>query len=165
MDFPRLYRHLTQFDSALRRAFPADALHAIEAAIKASERRHVGEIRFVVEAALDLGPLLRGQSPRERAIEVFSQLRVWDTEQNNGVLLYLLLADSDVEIVADRGISARLPRSEWETICRDMEAAFRLSQFEAGVLKGVEAIGELLARTFPAGEDGMNELSDRPLLL
>ncbi len=165
MDIPRLYRHLTRFDSALRRAFPADALQTIEAAIKASERRHIGEIRFVVEAALDVGPLLRGQSPRERAIEVFSQLRVWDTEHNNGVLLYLLLADSDVEIVADRGISARLPQSEWETICRDMEAAFRLAQFEAGVVKGVEAIGELLARTFPAGDDGVNELSDSPLLL
>ena len=100
------------------RAFPRKTLIAIEQTVKASETAHAGEIRFVVEGALHSTPLLDGQSARERALEVFSQLRIWDTEHNNGVLIYLLLADRDVEIVADRGIHSKLGTREWETICR-----------------------------------------------
>ncbi len=149
----------------VRRIFPRAAVQAIETAIQASERAHVGEIRFVVEGALDGVPLLRGQTPRERAIEVFSQLRVWDTEYNNGVLIYLLLADRDVEIVADRGISAKVPQVEWDEICRTMEAAFQAANYQAGVISGIEAVSRHLMNTFPAHDAGRNELADRPLLL
>ncbi|MBK8957801.1 MAG: TPM domain-containing protein [Proteobacteria bacterium] len=165
MRFNRLCRHLATRHAHLRRAFPERSLTRIEEAIKASEQSHAGEIRFVVEAALDVPALLNDQAPRERALEVFSQLRVWDTEHNNGVLVYLLLADRDVEIVADRGIAARLPPSAWEAICRDMEAAFREGHYEAGVVNGIAAIGRHLAANFPAGGAARNELDDRPRLL
>ncbi len=149
----------------MRRAFPQRALDAIERAIREAEVRHAGQIRFAVEAALDLPPLLAGQTARGRAIDVFSQLRVWDTEHNNGVLIYLLLADRDVEIVADRGIHARLGAETWEAICREMEAAFRNGQFEAGVLAGIHAVGEHLARHFPPRGEKPNEMPDRPVVL
>lgn len=165
MNLERLYRHLITTHTRVRHAFPATSLAAIENAIKLSERAHVGEIRFVVEGALDLAPLWRGQTPRERAIEVFSELRVWDTAHNNGVLIYLLQADRDVEIVADRGISAKVPQAEWEAICRDMEAAFRDAQYEAGVLRGIEAVSRHLCANFPAQDAGRNELSDQAVLL
>jgi len=138
---------------------------AIEHAIKESETAHVGEIRFAVEGALDGIPLLKGQSARERAIEVFSQLRVWDTERNNGVLIYLLLADRHVEIVADRGVHARVGSQEWETICRQMEAAFRQGHYREGAVGGIQAVTRHLAAHFPATGDRRNELADNPALL
>lgn len=138
---------------------------AIEHAIKESETAHVGEIRFAVEGALDGIPLLKGQSARERAIEVFSQLRVWDTERNNGVLIYLLLADRQVEIVADRGVHARVGSQEWETICRQMEAAFRQGHYREGAVGGIQAVTRHLAAHFPATGDRRNELADNPALL
>src|SRR5574340_251964 len=150
---------------AIRRAFPEAALMAIEKAIGKSESGHRGEIRFAVEAALNTLPLLNDQSGRERAVEVFSHLRVWDTEHNNGVLVYLLLADRDVEIIADRGIHVRLGAETWEAICREMEAAFRNGQFEAGVLAGIHAVGEHLARHFPPRGGKPNEMPDRPVVL
>ncbi|HEU0219907.1 MAG TPA: TPM domain-containing protein, partial [Gallionella sp.] len=144
MNLYRVMQHLSSGRAAVRRAFPPHALDAIERAIRETEARHNGQIRFAVEAALDLPPLLAGQTARERAIEVFSKLRVWDTEHNNGVLIYLLLADRDVEIIADRGIHVRLGTETWEATCREMEAAFRDGQFEAGVLAGIHAVGEHL---------------------
>lgn len=138
---------------------------AIEHAIKESETAHVGEIRFAVEGALDGIPLLKGQSARERALEVFSQLRVWDTERNNGVLIYLLLADRHVEIVADRGVHARAGSQEWETICRQMEAAFREGHYREGAVGGIHAVTRHLAAHFPAAGDRRNELADKPALL
>ena len=165
MNLKRIMRHLSSGRAAVRRALPPRALDAIERAIRETEAQHDGQIRFAVEAALDLSPLLAGQAARERAIEVFSELRVWDTEHNNGVLIYLLLADRDVEIVADRGIHAKLGTETWETICREMEAAFRDGQFEAGVLAGIYAVGEHLARHFPARGDKSNEMPDRPVVL
>jgi uncharacterized membrane protein len=165
MNCKRLCRHLTTSHFQVQRAFPADSLQAIEAAIKASELAHAGEIRFVVEAALDIVPLWHGQTARERAIEVFSQLRVWDTEYNNGVLVYLLLAERDVEIIADRGIGAKVPQEEWQAICREMEAALGQSKFAAGVISGIQAIGRHLISTFPARDAGRNELSNRPLVI
>ncbi|HSQ15733.1 MAG TPA: TPM domain-containing protein [Candidatus Binatia bacterium] len=146
------------------RAFPRDTLMAIEKVIKASEATHRGEIRFVVEGALDIAPLFRGQSARERAIDVFSQLRIWDTEANNGVLIYLLLADRDVEIVADRGIDAKVGPRQWEGICREMEAAFRQADFEGGVVRGIREVTRHLAEHFPAVGDDRNELPDKPVL-
>ena len=124
--------------SRVRRAFPARALANIEQAIKASEATHAGQIRFVVEGALDGAPLLRNQSARARALDVFSHLRIWDTAHNNGVLIYLLLADRDVEILADRGIDALVSTAEWRNICDRMEDKFRRGNFETGVVEGIE---------------------------
>ncbi len=158
-------RHLSSGRAAVRRVLPSRTLDAIEQTIRETEARHNGQIRFAVDAALELTPLLAGQTAHERALEVFSQLRVWDTEHNNGVLIYLLLADRDVEIVADRGIHTRLGQETWEAICREMEAAFREGQFEAGVLAGIRAVGEHLSRHFPPRSGKANEMPDRPVLL
>lgn len=147
------------------RHFPRAAMARIEHVISESEAVHMGEIRFAVEAALDFWPLMRGQKARERALEVFSQLRAWDTEHNSGVLIYLLLADRDVEIVADRGIDAKVGSAEWERICQQMEAAFRAGRFEEGVLDGIQEITVLLVQHFPIRAENPNELSDRPVVL
>lgn len=166
MNFTRVLRHLFTGRPALRRAFPAASLNAIEQAIKQSEASHDGEIRFAVEAALHILPLLGDQSARQRSIEVFSQLRVWDTECSNGVLIYLLLADHHVEIVADRGIHSKVGSEEWEKICRTMEAAFRQGRFEAGVIAGIGAISAHLQMYFPTErQGGENELADKPVIL
>lgn len=165
MDIKRIVRHLSASHAAMRRMFPRAALHNIERTIAEVEQTHAGQIRFVVEDALDLGPLLAGQSARERAIEVFSRLRVWDTEQNNGVLIYLLLADRDVEIIADRGVHARLGQPVWEGVCREMEAAFRQGRFEDGAIAGIRSVGRLLAQHYPHTGDKTNELSDCPILM
>jgi len=165
MNLPRVLRHLLTPRWKIRRAFPRATLHAIEHAIRAAEAKHGGQICFAVEAALEIVPLLQDVSPRERALDVFAQRRVWDTEHNNGVLIYLLLADHDVEIVADRGIHGRVGTDMWEHICRKMEAEFRSGRFEAGVLAGIDAVSEHLARHFPQHRDGANELPDRPFVL
>lgn len=148
----------------VKRAFSRQTLLAIEQEIKAGETAHAGEIRFVVEGALDGTPLFMGQTARERAIDVFSQLRIWDTENNNGVLIYLLLADRDVEIVADRGIHAMVGLEEWEEICRTMETAFKQAKYEWGVVCGVRAVTQHLTKRFPASGAGRNELPDEPVV-
>uniref|UniRef100_UPI003F493CAA TPM domain-containing protein n=1 Tax=Cupriavidus yeoncheonensis TaxID=1462994 RepID=UPI003F493CAA len=161
----RIVRHLLMTHWRIRRTFPEDALNVIERAISVSEFSHIGQLCFVVEGALSWTGLLKGLSARDRAIEVFSQLRVWDTEHNNGVLIYLLLADRSVEIVADRGIHARVQQGEWDAICREMEDAFRRDEFRQGVLRGIEAIGSFLATHFPAGVGGTDELLNTPVIL
>jgi uncharacterized membrane protein len=165
MSMKRIARHHMVTQWMVNRAFSGDTLIAIDRAIKASEATHRGEIRFVVEGALDTAPLLRGQTARERAIDVFSQLRIWDTERNNGVLIYLLLADRDVEIVADRGIDAKVGPQEWEKICRKMEAAFRQANYEGGVVGGIQEVSRHLAEHFPPIGDDRNELPDKPVVL
>jgi uncharacterized membrane protein len=165
MGIKRIGRHLLANRWRVRRAFSPAALAHIERAIKASEAKHSGQIRFVVEGALDGAPLLRNQAPRARAIDVFSHLRMWDTAHNNGVLIYLLLADRDVEILADRGIDAKVDTEEWEKICRAMELEFRGGNFEAGVLKGIEAVSRHLATHFPKHGAGKNELPDAPVVM
>lgn len=165
MNINRIVRHLGMTHRHVNRVFPSHTLMAIERAIKASETAHVGEIRFVVEGALDGAPLFKGQSARERAIDVFSQLRIWDTEHNNGVLIYLLLADRDVEIIADRGIHAKAGSREWDSICRTMEASFRQKNFEGGVISGIQAVTQHLTKHFPAAANGRNELPDKPVIL
>lgn len=165
MRVARILKHLFYPDWLAWQAFPSGSRRAIERAISESEVRHGGEIRFALEPNLPLLPVLRGVTARERAVEVFGQLRLWDTEQNNGVLIYLLMADRDVEIVADRGLNGRVEAAEWEAICRQMEADFRRGAYEAGVRQGIQAIGELLARHFPPPVDNRNELPDRPTLI
>lgn len=165
MSTERIARHLMATKWMVNRAFPGDTLAAIERAIKESETAHRGEIRFVVEGSLDIAPLLRGQTARDRAIDVFSHLRIWDTEHNNGVLIYLLLADRDVEIVTDRGIHAKVGPGEWERICRTMEAAFRQGDFQGGVVGGIREVTRHLVAHFPAIGDDRNELPDKPVVL
>jgi uncharacterized membrane protein len=165
MNMRRIGRHLFEYRWRTRRRFPPRALAAIEQAIKAGETTHSGQVRFVVEGALDGAPLFRNQAVRERALDVFSHLRIWDTAQNNGVLIYLLLADRDVEIIADRGIDARVGAAGWEAICREMEAEFRDGHFERGAVRGIEAVSHELARHFPAQGRGPNELPDAPVLM
>ena len=165
MNIKRIARHLLTTKRQVRQAFPRSTLGTIEKTIQASEAVHSGEIRFALEGALDSGPLFKGQSARERAIEVFSELRVWDTQHNNGLLIYLLLADRAVEIVADRGIDAKVSAQEWSKICQQMETAFRQSNYEAGVVGGVQAVTRHLAVHFPADGLSGNELPDNPVLL
>lgn len=165
VNFKRLFNHLFYLPGMQKRAFPPSVLKAIEEEIGASEVLHRGELRFAIETALPFGAIWRGLSGRARAIELFSQLRVWDTEHNSGVLIYLLLADHDIEIVADRGISARVDQREWEKITHNMEEAFRAEQFEQGALDGIRAITTLLAHYFPPDGENPNELSNRPVLL
>lgn len=167
----RFLRHLFTPPWAWRRAFPPAVLDAIEAAIRQSEAMHTGEIAFAIENALSPGQLWRGMSDRERALQVFADLRVWDTHANNGVLIYVLLADRDIEIVADRGIAAQVAPGEWEVVALTMEAAFRQGDFERGMLAGIARVGALLARHFPAGgpasplANNPNELSNRPVIV
>ena len=165
MNIKRITKHLLLTQWQVNRTFPRDTLLAIERVIKGSEAAHTGEIRFGVEGALDGTPLFKGQSARERAIDVFAQLRIWDTEHNNGVLIYLLLADRDVEIVADRGIHAKVGLEEWERICRKMETAFKKENFEGGVVSGIQAVTQHLMKHFPASGAGQNELPDEPVVM
>ena len=165
MSIRRIGRHLLEHRWRVRRIFPPQALARIEQAIKRGEATHSGQVRFVVEGALDGAPLLRNQSARERALDVFSQLRIWDTVHNNGVLIYLLLADHDFEIVADRGIDIRIGHAGWEKICQEMETDFRAGDFEHGVIKGIAAVSRELAAHFPRSGDGANELPDKPVVI
>lgn len=165
MDIKRIFRHLLTTHWQVNRAFPRKTMNAIEKSIKASETTHIGEIRFVVEGALDGAPLFKGQSARERAIDVFSQMRIWDTEHNIGVLIYLLIADRAVEIIADRGIHAAAGSREWESICHKMETSFKKANYEVGVVSGIQAITQHLTIHFPATSNGSNELPNKPVLI
>jgi uncharacterized membrane protein len=165
MSIKRIGKHLLQHRWRVKQVFPASVLRRIEQAIKTSEAAHCGQVRFVVEGALDGAPLLHNQPPRDRALDIFSHLRVWDTEHNNGVLIYLLLADRVVEIVADRGIDMKIGTEGWEKICREMEAEFRAGNFEGGVIHGINAISCELATHFPAQGSHSNELPDKPVVL
>lgn len=165
MDAARIAKHLLAPHWISARAFPRRTLAAIEQAIRASEASHDGELRFAVEAGLHPSPLLRGQSARERAAEVFANLRVWDTESNSGVLIYVQLVDRRIEIVADRGISAKVAQGEWDAICRGMERAFRARRYEQGAIDAIAQATRLLARHFPAKGANPDELPNRPVLL
>jgi uncharacterized membrane protein len=165
MNLARIGRHLLEHHWRVRRLFTPPVLDRIEQAIKAGEATHSGQVRFVVEGALDGAPLFRNQSARERAIDIFSQLRIWDTEHNNGVLIYLLLADRDIEIVADRGINAKVGTEGWEKICAILEKELRAGLFEYGVIKGIREVSRVLAQHFPKEPGGTNELPDAPVVL
>jgi uncharacterized membrane protein len=165
VSFARILRHLFATRAGTRRRF-SDAVDAgIEAAIRAAEQKTSGEIRFVIETAFDIPELWAGVTPRTRAEQVFASLRVWDTELRNGVLIYVLMADRDVEIVADRGSAIRIPLTEWESVCRLIESHFQAGRFKEGAVAGVEEVGRLLEREFPVRPGDRNELPNQPSLL
>lgn len=165
----RLLRHVRMTRAAARRIFPSSTLKAIQASIGEGERRHRAQVRLIVEASLSLGAVRRGESARQRAHELFSHYRIWDTEENCGVLVYLNLADRKVEIVADRGINARITREQWQQVCRQMTAGYARGDYEASTLQALATLHALLESVLPRGDDGSgratNELSDKPLLL
>lgn len=165
MTLLRYIRHLGAPRWLTRRRFDPQVCARIEQAIREVEGRHQGEIRFVIESALELHALWRGLEPRRRAVQLFGQLGVWDTEHNNGVLIYVLMADRTVEIVADRGIAARIPAAAWEDICRQMQSHYRSGRFAEGSVAGVRGVGHLLEKHFPAAHRTSDELPNQPLLL
>ena len=165
MGIKRIGKHLVEHRWRARRTFPPQVLALIEQAIKTGEATHSGPVRFVVEGALDGAPLFRDQPARERAIDIFSRLRIWDTAHNNGVLIYLLLADRKVEIIADRGIDAKVGAAGWQKICAAMETDFKAGNFAGGVIKGIAAVSQQLAAHFPKHGAGPNELPDAPVVL
>jgi uncharacterized membrane protein len=162
----RLLRHRWLDESDTRRALPPELLERLARHVAASEARHTGEIRIYVEAGFPVSYLWRDATPRERAIAIFGKLGVWDTEQNNGVLIYLLLAEHAIEVVADRGLSRRVDATQWQQIVKGMSEAFRARQYEEGLMQAVDEVTALLVRHFPAtpGAANANELPDKPVL-
>jgi uncharacterized membrane protein len=153
-------------DAAVKRHLSDKTLSVITSAVAAAERQHRGEICFAVEAALEPGQLVREVTPRQRALEVFSQLRVWDTELNSGVLIYVLFADRAVEVVADRGIFDKTAKNHcWENIVKAMEAEFAKGNFEVGAVEGVNAVAKELITYFPADDNNPDELPNKVVLL
>lgn len=163
MNMARALRHLVTPSWTVRRVFDDTALLAIEQAIAATERIHGGEIRFAIEGNLSPAELWSGVTPRQRAVQVFAHLGVWDTAANNGVLIYLSWADRDVEIVADRGYNDRVSAQQWTDICATMERLFAARQPVQAVLEGIAAVGKLIAQHYPAVD--RNELPDHPVML
>jgi uncharacterized membrane protein len=163
----RWLTHLWLDTADVQRALPAAARGRLEAAVRQSEARHLGELRLCVEAGLDAGRLWRGQTPRQRALELFSALRVWDTALNNGVLIYLLLAEHRIEIVADRGLSAHVANETWQHMADRLGAALAAGRTEAGLSQAIAEVGELLHQHFPHahGQGNDNELPDAIVLL
>jgi uncharacterized membrane protein len=165
MGVSRFLRHLFYDHWSVRSAFPKPAMESIERAIGEQERRHDGELRFAVEASLPFSDLVTGVTARDRAIELFSRLRVWDTERNAGVLIYVLLADKRVEVVADRGIHRKVGETAWEAICGNMQREFAAGRFEEGALLGLQAASDLLVAHFPPRGENPDELSNKPVVV
>ena len=165
VNIKRWLKHLFMPPWRWRTAFPSTTLTAIEQAISQSERRHRGELRLAVENTLPPMQVWRGRTAADRAQQVFANLRIWDTEENIGVLIYLMLADHEVHIIADRGIARRVAQSEWDAIATSMQQAFRRGDFREGALTGIESVSKLLIRHFPADSLNPNELSDRPVVI
>lgn len=161
----RFFRHLRTTTGAATRAFPQATLHAIEEAIAEGETRHRAEVRVVVEPALNLQAVLAGLSPRQRAKELFAQYGIWDTEENCGVLVYINLADHQVEIVADRGVGGLIKSGEWHRICRTMTQAFARGAYHEGTLAALAELNALLQRHYPDDGSNRNQLPDKPLVL
>lgn len=166
MDFKRFIKHLFTSTATVKHYLPDVSFASITSIITAAEREHRGEIRFVIEAALEPHQVLRNVTPRQRALEIFSQLRVWDTELNSGVLVYVLFADRAVEVVADRGIYDKTAQNHcWEKIVKAMEASFSRGDFEAGAIEGVKAIAKELITYFPADTTNPDELPNDVVLM
>ncbi|HZZ93262.1 MAG TPA: TPM domain-containing protein [Usitatibacter sp.] len=165
MRLARFWRHVVMTPARARRAFPPATLHAIQREIAAQERRHGGQVSFIVEAELHTAALWRDVSARERARQLFALHGVWNTEHNNGVLVYVLLAERRVEIVADRGIQRLVAEADWRRILQVMDPLLRQGRYEEAAIAGVRGVSDLLAAHFPPLVNGTNELSDRPLVL
>jgi uncharacterized membrane protein len=169
MNWRRMWRHLVTDERATRRLFPAHTLKRLESATRHGEQMHTGQVRLAIEDSLPLSAIRRNVAPRERAIEMFSALRVWDTEENDGVLVYLLIADQAVEIVADRGIDRKVDNRVWKAICDKMEQRFRAGDFAGGAQVGLVEIGALLSVHFPRNTGDTttqsNDLPDAPVML
>lgn len=161
----RLFKHLFTTTAAGRRVFPEDALKAIEETIAEGETRHRAEVHMIVEPALDAQAVLNGMSSRERARELFSDYRVWDTEENCGVLVYINLADHKVEIVADRGVGREIPAGEWEVICRTMTQGFARGEYRESVIGALRRLNSLLEQHYPDDGSAHNQLPNRPVML
>ncbi|KAF1034528.1 MAG: hypothetical protein GAK35_04285 [Herbaspirillum frisingense] len=162
----RMLRHLAGTRSAARKAFPSATLKAIQAAIGAGEQRHRAQVKLIVEAALSLGAVWRGETSRQRAHELFARYRIWDTEENCGVLVYVNLADHKVEIVADRGVNRAITRAQWQDVCAVMAAGYARGAYQEGSLQGLARLDDLLSETMPRrGSGDSNELSDKPVML
>jgi hypothetical protein len=164
MDMRRLLRHLMTPQWWVLRAFDGATLDAIEQAVATAEQGHHGELRFVVEGLLPLGHLIGGATARERAAELFAKLRVWDTERNSGILIYIQMADRCVEILADRGISARVPQEDWDELCRILERSFAAGDYRDGAVSVIGRAGRLLVEQFPTA-DNPDEMPDRPMVV
>lgn len=167
MDMKRFWRHVAMSPALAARCFPTATLDAIEREIAALEQRHRGEVCFVVESELTTVQLWRTIGPRDRARELFAAHGVWNTEENNGVLIYVLLADRRVEIVADRGIDAAVDDGEWRAICNEIDALFHDARYQEGALAAVRRVSHLLEHHFPAAESNRNrdELDNRPIVM
>jgi uncharacterized membrane protein len=165
MDLRRFWKHVLMTPAGARRAFPPATLDAIQREIATQEKRHGGQVCFIVEVELHTAALWRGVTPRARARELFALHGVWNTEHNNGVLIYLLLAERRVEIVADRGIEARVEAADWTRIVRRMEDLLREGHHAEAASAGIQGVSDLLASHFPPLGNGTNELPDRPLVL
>jgi len=161
----RALRHVMCDRADVHRVLPPPALARIEQAIGEGEARHGGQVCFAIEPALPIGRVWQGMTPRQRALEAFGTLRVWDTEHNDGVLIYVLLADRDVEIVADRGIHAKVGDAAWNDICRVMEKAFGAGRYADGIEEGIRAVSDLLALHSPHVDGERNEIADKPVVL
>ncbi|MEJ2603256.1 MAG: TPM domain-containing protein [Gammaproteobacteria bacterium] len=161
----RYFANLLTTRFALRRAFPASVLAEIEGAVRAAEQNHRAQICFAIETALDLPALIRGVTPRDRAVEAFATLGVWDTAENSGVLIYVLLAEHDIEVVADRGYDGLVSAEDWCNVCDDIRLEFRQGRFREGALKGIDDVSAIIERHFPGTAAAGNELGDRPRLI
>ncbi len=162
----RILKHRWLDDGESNRAIPADMVERLMRRVAASEQRHTGEIRICVEAGLPLSYLWRGAPARERAITLFGKLRVWDTELNNGVLIYMLLADHAIEIVADRGLNHRVTDAQWKAMAANLGAAIRAGSYEDGLTHALQEVSALLVTHFPPapGQDSRDELPNRPIV-
>lgn len=162
----RTCRHLLHTPWQVQRQFPDAALDRIEAAVAEGEKRHSAELRLAIEGSLSFGEvMLANRQPRDRALELFSELQVWDTEANNGVLVYLLLADKDVEVLADRGAAKALPERVWQHAVELIRQAFISGRNEEGVINAVQYLNDELAAVYPPGEENPDELPNRPAML
>ena len=161
----RLIKHMTTTKAKARRLFPAETLSAIEAAIADGEHQHRAEVRIIIEPALDVADIAARMTPRQRAVELFALHRIWDTEENCGVLVYINLADHKVEIVADRAIGRLIGKEDWHAVCQTMTKAFALRQYHQGVVAALAQLNQLLQRHFPDNGTGDNQLSNKPMFL
>ena len=160
MNITRIIKHIGTSRRQVRALFSQGDLEEIKQRIAASEKQHSGEVVFFVEGRLPILKLLRGQSSKNRALEIFSLMRVWDTEHNNGVMIYLLVADRKFEIIADRGLDKVVTAAGWEQVKTKLEESFRQRKFKQGILEALNSITTYLKEAFPHTADDKNEVGD-----